>query len=52
MAGQRHNGYEITNTIYSGKEEGSRGFGVTFLVERNMKQNVLNLRQSKNEYVG
>jgi exonuclease III len=27
--------------FYSGKEEGTREFGVAFIVERNMKRNVL-----------
>ena len=30
--------------FYSGKEEGAREFGVIFVVERNMKQNVLVLK--------
>jgi hypothetical protein len=30
--------------FYSGKEEGSREFGVAFVVERNMKRNVLDFR--------
>jgi len=45
MAGQRHNGYEITNTFfYSGVEEGTREIGVTFVVERNMERNVLDFK--------
>jgi hypothetical protein len=30
--------------FYSGKEEGTREFGVAFVVERNMKQNVLDFK--------
>ena len=30
--------------FYSGKEEGTREFGVAFVVERNTKQNVLDFR--------
>jgi hypothetical protein len=30
--------------FYSGKEEGSREFGVAFVVERNMKRNVLDFK--------
>jgi len=30
--------------FYSGKEEGSREFGVAFIVERNMKRNVLDFK--------
>jgi hypothetical protein len=34
-----------SNTLfYSGKEEGIREFGVTFVVERNMKRNVLDFK--------
>jgi hypothetical protein len=44
MAGQGHSGHEITYVIYSGKEEGSGEFGVAFVVERNMKRNVLDFK--------
>ena len=44
MAGQSHNGYEITHIFCSAKEEGTREFGVAFLVERNMKRNVLDFK--------
>jgi len=30
--------------FYNGKEEGTREFGVAFVVERNMKQNVLDFK--------
>jgi hypothetical protein len=30
--------------FYSGKEEGTRGFGVAFIVERDMKMNVLDFK--------
>ena len=30
--------------FYSGKEEGTREFGVAFIVERNMKRNVLDFK--------
>jgi len=44
MAGQRHNGYEIHHTFYSGKEDGTREFGGAFVVERNMKWTVLDFK--------
>jgi len=34
-----------THTLfYSGKEEGTREFGVAFIIERNMKRNVLDFK--------
>jgi exonuclease III len=45
----RWQGKDITDMkshtlFYSGKEEGTREFGVAFIVERNMKRNVLDFK--------
>jgi endonuclease/exonuclease/phosphatase family metal-dependent hydrolase len=45
MAGQGHNGHGITNTFFTvaKKRESEKG-GVAFVVEKNMKQNVLDFK--------
>jgi len=37
--------------FYSGKEKGVREFGVAFVVERNMKRNVLDFKAVDERYV-
>ena len=44
MAGQKLNGYEITHIFRSCKEEGTRDFAVVFVVERDVKQYVLDFK--------
>ena len=49
MAGQRNNQYEITHIFCSGKEEGNREFAVAFVVQWNMKRNVLDCKADEQQ---